>query len=87
MESTKNEAPTARPPLEFTVNGVPVETAEANLTVAQILTLASLEAATHYLVEKRGEGREIEHRDQTEVVHVHQHSAFLAFFTGPTPVS
>ena len=71
----------------FTVNGEPVETTEKELTVREILTLANLDSETHYLVEKKGQGQEIEHRDLSERLRVHEKEEFLAFFTGPTPVS
>jgi hypothetical protein len=71
----------------FTVNGESVETTERELTVRQILILATLDPEIHYLVEKRGHNQEIEHRDLSEQIHVHEKQEFLAFFTGPTPVS
>ena len=73
--------------ITFTVNGIPITTTERTLTVREILTRAELDPETHYLVEKHGEGKETEHRDLTEVIHLHPKQAFLAFFTGTTPVS
>ena len=48
--------------ITFTVNGEPVETSEKELTVREILVLAKLDPETHYLVEKKGEGQEIDRR-------------------------
>jgi hypothetical protein len=73
--------------ITFTVNGEPVETAEKELTIRDILVLAKLDPETHYLLEKKGQGQEIEHRDLNERIRVHEKQEFLAFFTGPTPVS
>ncbi len=75
------------PSITFTVNGIPITTTERVLTVRTILSLAELDPETHYLVEKHGEGKETEHRDLSEELHLHPKQTFLAFFTGPTPVS
>jgi uncharacterized protein YabE (DUF348 family) len=77
----------ALPTITFTVNGKTVETTEHTLTVRRILELAGLDPNTHYLVEKHGDGKETEYRDLNADVHVHDKQVFLAFFTGPTPVS
>ena len=72
----------------FTVNGIEVQTAEKHLTVREILELAGFEPDSHYLVEKHGKsGSETEHRNLDEEIEVHNKHEFLAFFTGPTPVS
>jgi len=85
--SNQTERAQGRPTIAFTVNGTPVETTEAELTVRRILELAGLDPATHYLVEKHGQGKETEHRNLEESIKVHPNQVFLAFFTGPTPVS
>lgn len=71
----------------FTVNGRPIQTVYHELTVRQILELAGLDPETHYLVEKAATDHEVEHRQLDEVIKLHQKQEFLAFFTGPTPVS
>jgi len=81
------ESGTKRKVITFTVNGTAVETDEPRLKVRQILTLAGLDPDTHYLVEKQGQGHEVEYRNLEEELRVHEHETFLAFFTGPTPVS
>jgi hypothetical protein len=73
--------------ITFLVNGKPIETRQKELTVRAILELAGLDASSHYLVEKCGDGREVEYRDLAKEIHVHEREQFLAFFTGPTPVS
>lgn len=73
--------------IHFTVNGRPVETDAKELTVRQILLLAGLDPDTHYLVEKKPGDHEKELRDLNEEVKLHDKMEFLAFFTGPTPVS
>jgi hypothetical protein len=73
--------------IKFTVNGTSVETDQHELTVRQILVLAGLDPETHYLVEKVSEEHEVEYRDLNQEVKLHNKQEFLAFFTGPTPVS
>lgn len=85
MEKTRPVS--GRPPLTFTVNGQPVETAEQSLTIRAILALAELDPEAHYLVEQHGEGKEIEYRNLDEEIRVHPHQAFLAFYVAATPVS
>lgn len=70
----------------FTVGEEELTTAEHVLTVRQILELAGLEPGTHYLIELKGVARE-EHRNLDEEVHIHEHLAFIAIYTGETPVS
>jgi hypothetical protein len=74
-------------PITFTVDGEPVTTTERHLTPNQILELAGLDPASHYLVE-------IKDRHQTsyqgrggEPMRVHNHEVFVSVSTGPTPVS
>lgn len=77
----------SRKAIHFTVNGRQIETTEHTLTVREILRLAGLDPETHYLVDKKSDEHEVEHRNLDEEIKVHEKQTFLAFFTGPTPVS
>jgi hypothetical protein len=71
----------------FEVDGEPVETTEKTLTPNQIMQLAGVDAATHYLVELKGrEQVSYEGRPDAEI-HVHEKQKFITVATGPTPVS
>lgn len=72
--------------IHFTVDDEPLATTEANLTVRQILGLAHLDVATHYLVEIRGNHQE-KHTNLDEALHLNEKEKFISVFTGPTPVS
>jgi hypothetical protein len=71
---------------EFFVDGEPQFTTEHTLTMAQILNSVGLDPATHFLVEIRG-NHQIEHRDPSEEIHIHEKQKFITVFTGETPVS
>ena len=72
--------------IRYFVDEEPQTTADAVLTVGEILTKVGLDPTTHFLIELRGNER-IEHRDQNEKVRIHEKERFISVFTGPTPVS
>lgn len=72
--------------IDYTVDGAPQETAEARLTVREILRRAGLDPQNHYLVELRG-ANQIDHKDLDEQLHIHEKEQFISVFTGPTPLS
>ena len=75
------------PTFEFTVDDEPLSTSEHILTPTQILKLAELDPATHYLIELKGNTREsFKDRPDTEI-HMHPHLRFISVHNGPTPVS
>jgi hypothetical protein len=74
--------------IEFTVDGEPIETTERELTPREILTLAELDPAQHYLVLVKG-GKPDKSYEATpdEKIHLHPGIEFASVFTGPTHVS
>jgi hypothetical protein len=71
----------------FEVDGEPVETTEKTLTPNQIMELAGVDPATHYLVELKGREQESYEGRADEPIHVHEKQKFITVATGPTPVS
>lgn len=71
---------------EFFVDGEPQLTTEHTLTVGQILKLVGLDPATHFLVEVQG-NHQVEHRNPSEEIQIHEKEKFITVFTGETPVS
>jgi len=75
------------PSFDYTVDDEPYSTTEHQLTPRQILVNASIDAATHYLVEIRG-NKQFSYQDQPDdPIQVHEHQKFVSVFMGPTPVS
>ncbi len=72
---------------QFTVDDEPFSTHEHILTPTQILQIAGIDPATHYLVEIRGNHQESYKDKPNEPIHMHQHAKFVSVFTGSTPVS
>jgi hypothetical protein len=72
--------------IHYTVDGVAQETTEATLTVREILEHAGLDPANHYLVELQG-SHQIDLKDLSQEIHVHEKEEFISVFTGPTPFS
>jgi hypothetical protein len=70
----------------FFVDNEPLTTTEKSLTVKEILEKAKLDSANHYLIELRGD-HQIDHKDLTEEVKIHEGEKFISVFTGETPVS
>ena len=89
MTSPTQAAEQHRPPhpITFTVDGEPVTTTEDELTPNQILRLAGIDPATHYL--EQIDGREhISYQGKgDELIRVHEREVFVSIPTGPTPTS
>lgn len=75
------------PVFDYLVDGEPQKTSDHELTPAQILTNAGIEAASHYLVQIEGAHRVSYEGKPNEKIHMHQHMNFISVSTGPTPVS
>lgn len=74
--------------IEFTVDGEAVETTERERTPRQILTLAGLDPAQHYLVLVKGGRPETSYETTPDApIHLHPGIEFASVFTGPTHVS
>ena len=72
--------------IHFILDNEDEETADKTLTVAQILELGDLDPATHYLVELQGH-HQVDHKDVTEVLKIHEGERFISVYRGDTPVS
>lgn len=75
------------PNFTYTVDGETQTTAAHELTAAQILTNAGIDAATHYLVQIEGNQRVSYEGKPDQTIHMHEHMKFISVSTGPTPVS
>lgn len=78
-----------RPPKEVTIDldGEDVSVPDREITPDQILKLAGLDPATHYLVRLTGKHQESLQGHGEEPIKVHEHEKFLSLSTGPTPTS
>lgn len=73
--------------IEFTVDGEPVETTEKELTPVEIMNLAGVDSATHYLKEIQGQ-HQISFKDTpNEPIKVHNNQRFITNSLEPTTVS
>lgn len=78
---------TDRALFEISVDGETLTTSEHRLTANQILALAGIDSATHYLVEIRGD-EQISYKDRGESeIAIHEHARFISNSSGPTPLS
>lgn len=75
------------PTFRFTVDDEPFTTQEHTLTPTQILTIAQIDPATHYLVQIEGKEKKSYQNEPSEPIHMHEHMKFVSVFTGPTTVS
>ena len=72
---------------DFTVDGQPFGTSEHSLTPRQIMSLAGIDADTHYLTLVEGR-HQVSYKGTTDdPIHMHEHMTFISTSTGPTPVS
>lgn len=72
---------------KFTVDDEPFSTHEHVLTPTEILKIAGIDPANHYLVEIKGK-EQVSYKDKpNEPIHMHEHAKFVSVFTGSTPVS
>jgi hypothetical protein len=74
--------------IHYMVDGEPQETTKHKLTVAEIMRLAGVDPAKHYLIQLKSHGGEQSYKDQPEIViHLHEGMKFITASLGPTPVS
>lgn len=73
--------------ITFTVDGERITTHDDRLTPNQILTLAQVDPASHYLVEIKGRHQTSYQGHGDEPIHVHDGDVFVSVSTGPTPTS
>jgi len=77
----------ARVAIKFTVDDEQYTTDDRTLTPTQILHIAGIDPATHYLVEIKNK-RQVSYRDQpNEEIRINKDDKFVSVFMGPTPVS
>jgi hypothetical protein len=78
-----------RPEKSTTINldGEDLTVPDRDLTPNEILTIAGLDAATHYLVRLKGRNQESYQGRGEEAIKVHPNEKFLSLSTGPTPTS
>ena len=79
----------ARPPKEihFEVDTEPVETTERHLTPNQIMELAGIDPANHYLSKIEGHHTHSYKDAPTTPIRVSEGEKFVSASTGPTPTS
>ncbi len=74
--------------IEFKVDDESLETVEHELTPQQILELAGLDPAQHYLVLVEGGKPDTSYEATPDTpIHLHSGIEFASVFTGPTHVS
>lgn len=83
------EVATARgkPPTEITIDGREFSLEDNESTPNELLTLAGLDPATHYLVRVEGRSQHSYEGRGGERIHIHRGERFVSVSTGPTPVS
>jgi hypothetical protein len=73
---------------EFTVDGEELTSEEKTLTPREIMAMAGVDSATHYLVEIRKQGEQVSYEGQPDAtIRVHKDMRFVTISSGPTPVS
>ena len=88
MSTTEQEnAGRSHRPITFTVDGEQVTTTTAELTPNQILQLAGIDPATHYLEQIDGRKHTSYAGKGDQPIHVHEREVFVSIPTGPTPTS
>ena len=74
--------------IHFKVDDEPLETDLRELTPRQILELAELDPAEHYLVLVKGGKPDTSYEGKPDTpIHLHRGIEFASVFTGPTHVS
>ncbi len=71
----------------ITVDGEPLEVPEHELTPAEIMRRAGIDAATHYLIEIEGRIQKSLEGKNDVPIHIHEGLKLVSVSTGPTPVS
>jgi hypothetical protein len=75
------------PTFTYAVDGETQTTTAHELTAAQILSDAGIDAQSHYLVQIEGNHRISYEGKPGEIIHMHEFMKFISVSTGPTPVS
>lgn len=75
------------PPITFVVDGEDISTSERALTPVQIMGLAKVDAATHYLVRVEGRHQDSYQDRPAARIELHAGEVFVTVRSGPTPVS
>ncbi|MDL2077655.1 hypothetical protein ACFU5D_25565 [Streptomyces anthocyanicus] len=82
---TKADAPAKT--VTVTVDNEPVTGVPRSTTPNEILRLAEIDPATHYLVKITGRHQESFEGRGEETITVHEREKFVSLSTGPTPTS
>lgn len=89
MSTVTDHQHSEHPPhtVTFIVDNEPVTTDDRTLTPVEIMGLAGVDPATHYLVQVQGR-HQVSYQDKpNEQIKVHPNEVFVTVSTGPTPVS
>lgn len=73
--------------VEIVFDGEPLRLPSAHITPNEVLVVAGLDPATHYLVAIRGRHQISYQGKGDDPIHVHKNESFIALSTGPTPTS
>ncbi len=74
-------------PITFFVDGDPKTTTEKTLTPNQIMAIAGIDTASHYLKWITGDATHSYEGKGDEVIHVHEGQKFISIHNGPMTVS
>lgn len=85
-ETTEGDPP-GQHTITFLVDGEPVSTHEHVLTPVEIMELAHVDPATHYLVRVEGRHQTSYKDEPSKKIEVHEDEVFVTVRSGPTPVS
>lgn len=89
MSTVPDSQHSQHPPhtVTFVVDDEPVTTEDHTLTPNEIMGLAGIDPASHYLVQVEGR-HQVSYQDKPdEQIKVHENEVFVTVSTGPTPVS
>ncbi len=87
MEKVERKASEKPKKIKFTVDGEKFSTTKKELTPNQILKIADVDPATHYLIQIVGK-KQISYKDQMdEPLRMKNGMKFVTMFSGSTPVS
>lgn len=88
MNQTDNHGDHDHDDIRFTVDGETFTSEARQLTPAQIMTMAEVDAATHYLIEIERGGKQESFRGKNETpLELERDEKFITASTEPTPVS
>lgn len=83
----KQNGSTGQPEVTFTIDGVSYSSDERQMTAAELLALAGVDAAEHDLARVVGRGQVEQRFGDSDVVQLTPGAVFVSIFTGPTPVA